>query len=801
MRNLVNYIVIAAVAIILSGCVNDKLNGGNNNSLDYSNMELVTLGSISTTNASPQYEKESRATTTSTPMAIGKTFRLYAFPKGETNIDKLITTRTYTIQNVEGEPVLDANQDNLFLPVGEVDIFLVGPVQHDLNEEKRDENGNKLPPNIVDIATPYWVTPRFGVDLVSSKTPLTIKAGANQFQAEPLTHRMAQMEVVVKRPNDATYTDLNVAAISVINQTLTGNFEFNDTGGEVTPADEGTETLSPIIRNIIPNEEFRGTMYVIPRKLTQLRIGVFLTCKLPGSTAEVERRMESGIMTEALVAGQMNRFTTKPYLSDHLIFRLRLMPWDDISIDEMDVPSLDKVLFSYSGLDAPRMINGKMCVPDRSGNNCHGELVGDIRYNAEGKYYYAAANDSYIKVPDLGDVPVYTFEVTAANKRNARSKVASFRDNTSVTMDVFIPLADNHVWFYAGELPANKFSYTNNINDKAYMNNLAVYAFTRNSSHDLTIRRNGVVLANQKGESEHTLMNNNKLLIWSDKDKTEEALKMYAARMTTTVDNETIANNYRNDIANYVGVTVDKDPTKRDYIEDGLILDLRGTSNYSTSLVAGKYVWPDASIAKNHAVVISSSRPSYSSNSYTFNGGQYMQLLHTLGTLQDFTVEIVAKMGTVDNTILNFASNLKGGDNYREFSFHLPYNTIQCYSPYTTLNNRKQLKLSMSDNLSYSYADMKAKPNQWSLTRHNDGGKSFLEAWLNGGFEAASNINETRLLEMRYCFIGSNGPPASSTPQYFNSSLYAIRVYNRPLTDLERQHNYQTDKQKYNLVP
>lgn len=796
-RKLVNYILIAAAAIGMSGCVNDTLNSNVEGSLDYSKMEMVKLGSIST--ATPtQQGVESRAANT-TALAVGKTFRLYAFPKGVTDIDKLITTRTYTIRNVAGEPVLDTNQENLFLPVGEVDIFLVGPVQHDLNEGKVDVNDNPLPPDVVDIATSYGVSPHFGVDLVSSKTPLTVKVGANQFQAEPLVHRMAQMEVVVRRPTDATYTDLNVTGISVINQTLTGTFEFNDAGGEITPADEGTVTLSPVIRTTIPGKEFKGTMYVIPRKQTQLRIGVFLTCKLPGASTEVDRRLESGIMTEALVAGQMNRFITKPYLSEQLIFRLRLMPWDDVALDEIDVPALNKVLFSYSGLDAPRMIDGKMCVPDRSGNNCHGELVGDIRYNAEGKYYYAAAKGAYIKVPDLGNVPVYTFEVTASSKRGAQSRVAAFRDNTSVTMDVYIPWANNSLWFYTGDETENRFNHTNNAADVALMNNLAVYAFTCDSKRLLSIRRNGVVLINQQGVSNDRQMNNNRLLVWSD-DKAEEPLKMYAARMTTTVDDATIANNYRNDIANYVGITVDKDYSKRDYIEEGLILDLRGTTAYSSSLVSNKYVWPDASRAKNHAVVMSGSLPTRGTNYYSFNGSQYMQLLHTLGKLQNFTVEIVTRMGTVNNTILNFASNPKGGDGYREFSLHLPYNTILCYAPYSTLYNRKQLNVSMKDNLSYSYSDMKAKPNQWSFIRHNEGGKSFLEAWLNGGLEATGNIDEMPLMEMRYCFIGSNGGPGI-VQQFFNSYIYAIRVYNRPLTDLERQHNYQTDKLKYNLVP
>lgn len=800
-RKLLNCIIFLG-AIALSGCTKDTLHEGTGSELDFSRMEAVTLSSISTaTNTQSEQAAQSRAGGVTSPMAVGKTFRLYAFPKGVTNMNNLLLTRTYTIKDTAGEPVLDTNQEGLFLPVGDVDIFLVGPVEYDENEAKRDVNGNPLPPSLVEVAGPYRVYPRYGVDLISSKTTLTVKEGANQFQATPLHHRMAQMEVVVRRPNDASYTNLNVTSISVMNQTLTGDFTFNDAGGEITPAEEGTETLLPTILTTTLEQEFRGTMYVIPRKQVQLRIGVSLTCKVSGVDENVDRRMESGIMTEPLVAGQMNRFITKPYLSEKLIFRLRLMPWDDISMDDIEVPALDNVLFSYCGLDAPRIIDGRMCIPDRSGNNRHGELVGDIRYNAEEKYYYAGAVGAYIKVPVLGEVPVYTFEITASSKRGAKSRAAYFKDDVSATMEVYPPWTENQILFYAGRNTGNNsLSIQYNRNDLALMNNMAVYAFTCDGSRKLTIRRNGIELASRQGDPYNGMMNDNRLLLWAASDnKTEEPLRMYAARMTTSVNSEAIKNNYRNDIANFAGITVDRDGTKRDYIEDGLILDLRGTTGYSTSLVSGKYVWPDASRAKNHAVVMSFDRPSRGSNYFAFNGSsQYMQLLRTLGTQQNFTVEIVAKLGTQKNTILNFASSPKGGDNYREFSLHLPYNTILCYAPYSTLYNRKQLNVDMRDNLSYTYSYMTSNPNQWSFTRHNENGKSFLEAWLNGNLEATSNRDEVSLMEMRYCFIGSNGP---DTPQWFNSSIYAIRVYNRPLTDLERQHNYQTDKLKYNLVP
>lgn len=789
-RKLVNYIGIAALVVWLSGCGKDPLNTNTDGELDYSKMQHITLSSISTTISSEQ-RAEIKATTNTTPLAVGKTFRLYAFPKGVTDINKLITTRTYTISSVAGEPVLDPNQENLFLPIGNIDIFLVGPVRHDLNEGKIDVNNNPLPPNWVDVATPNGVEPRFGADLVSSKTELNIKVGANQFQAQPLVHRMALMEVVVKRPTDATYTDLNVTSISVMNQTLTGIFEFNATGGEITPADEGTTTLSPVIRATISNEEFRGTMYVIPRKSTQLRIGVFLTCKISG--AVVDRRMESGIMTEPIVAGQMNRFITKPYLSDQLIFRLRLLPWDDVSAEDIEVPSLGGVLFDYSGSDAPRLIDGKMCIPDRSGNNRHGELVGDIRYNAEEKYYYAAANGAYIKVPDLGKVPVYTLEITAASKRGAQTVPTSFSDNVATrTLSVHLPWENNTIFLDAGDMSSNRLSYDYSKNDLAIMENLAVYAFTRTSVNVISIYRNGVKLATKTGVAHDGLMTENKLLWWQQGNKLNGEFKMYAARMTTKIDETAMKNNYRNDIANFIGVTVDKEYSKRDYIEDGLILDLRGTKNYI--IANGRYAWPDASKTKNHALVMSGYMPEKGSDYYSFRGYEYMQLLHTLGALQNFTVEVVAKLGSGDkHTLLNFGHKPEGGDPSRQFSLHFPYNNIQSYSPYSTVN------LSMPDGtLPYTYTYMRANPSQWSIARYNNGGKSFLEAWLNGGFAKSNSRSEIPIKELRYCFIGSNG---TALPQYYNSSVYAIRVYDRVLTKLERQHNYQTDKVKYNLVP
>lgn len=793
-RKLLNCILVLG-AVLLSGCTDNTLNEQPGGGLDFSDKGEVTLTGISTTAI------QSKATG-STPLAVGETFRLYVFPKGVADMDKLVATRTYTIESVAGDPVMDAGQDPLYLPIGEMDAFLVGPVKFDQNEGKTDENNNPLPPAILDVATATGVFPHFGVDLISSKTVLNVKAGANQFQAEPLEHRMAQMEIVVSRPDDATYTELNVTAISVMNQTLTGEFIFSSTGGEITPAEEGTVTLSPEIRTITPEKEFRSTMYVIPRKNIQLRIGVFLSCKNVDENNAVDRRLESGVMTEPIVAGQMNRFSTKPYLSSKLIFRLRLSPWNDSEMGGIDVPSLDRMLFSYNGMDAPRMIDGKMCIPDRSGNGNHGEIVGDIRHNAQEYYYYAASEGAYIRVSALGNVPVYTLEFAGSSARGAKTLAVMFTESGAErTLGIHLPWGNNEIYFDAGDVDPNsrRLTVNNNFNDLKWMENWAVYSFTRDASNQTIIRRNGITLGTKTIPSHNGLMTDNKLL-YLEKNNTDDTkkLRMYAARMSTTSDIDMIQTNYRNDVANFVGVDVNKDETKRDYIQNGLVLDLRGTNALRTDLVSGKQVWEDKSLAKNHAVVMSSSAPTRSGNSYKFDGtSQYMKLLHSLGNLQQYTIEVVAKAAPGNTTLLNFSSNLNGGDNNREFHIHLPWNNEVVFNaPYTVGRIGLQFVKNI-DNLTYSFTYQQNNPNQWSIIRQNEGNRSTLSAWLNESFEGQTSSDKAVVREMSHCFIGFNG----SNGQWFNSSIYAIRVYSRPLTELERQHNYQTDKKLYNLVP
>ena len=796
-RKLMSYI---AVAVLISGCTTDIVNKDADGGLDYSKMQPVDLGSIATAD-----NVQSRAVG-STPMAVGQTFRLYALPKGVGDLSKLISTRTYTIKTEAGVPVMDEGQDKLYLPMGEIDIFLVGPLQYNMNEGEVDVEGQPLPPSMVDVATEQGVYPQYGVDLVSSKTALKVKVGANQFQAEPLVHRMAQMEVVVKRPSDAMYTDMNVTQISVMNQTLNGEFVFNDKGGEITPAEEGTQTLYPNIREITAAEEYRATMYVIPRKMGQLRIGVFMSCKTDEAGAEQELRMESGIMEDPLVAGVMNRFTTKPNISSDLIFRLRLMPWNDQTMEDENISALDGLVFSYSGMDAPIKIGEKMYIPDRSGNGNHGELVGDIKYNAEQKYYYASKAGAYIMVPKLGVLPVHTLELTAEATRHTRAKAASFMSSDgSTALSVSLPFFNNEINFAS----AGGSAYTNNnARDLAWMENLAVYAFAREATA-AKIYRNGVLLEQNSLPTFTKSMDDNKLMFW-DGTIGDPKMKLYAARMLTTTDINELQNNYKNDLSTFLAINADKIYANQKYITDGMILNLDGyTPPVSHTLNGATFkVWPDLSDMKNHARIYGNVTHNATNKCYDFTGAidTYMQLIGTLGTIQEFTIEFVAVATTGKMSLFCFSSTLQGGNNGREFSINYLYdNSLYFNAPYRA--GQAGIKYAPYPNSGYvTYADYATAPHSWSIVRTKEGEYYRLSATnagvaLSNAGDILGHESNSTLREMRTNFIGCNGYNGSTIHQNIDKPVHAVRVYNRVLTPQERRHNYQVDKIKYNLVP
>lgn len=755
-----------------------------NDGIDRTKLAEVVLSTINVAGGNAT----SRAGSAASPMKVGERFRLYALERGITDIKKRITTRTYTIKKEAGVPVLDDGQSPLYLPIGDLDIYLVGPLQVDLNAGKVDEGNNPIP-DIFEVATPEEVYPRNGIDLIASRTEMKVEAGTNQFIANALEHKMARTEIVVQKPGNATYTNLNVNTIFISSQVIEGQFTFDKHGGTISSVGEGPISIYPIIIEETSGERFTTLSYLLPREKAHMRIGVYFTCLQPG-LGVADRRLESGVISDiALVGGEINRFTTQPHLSNDLEFRYRLLPWTNVNMPEDNLPTGEELLFSYSGMDKPISIDGKRYWPDRSGQERHARLIGDIVYDSLEYCYYSNSPSAYIQVPQVGNVPIYTLEVAAESAANNESKVASFNHKDTEYLSLALPTTSNSIEFAAG---LNKWKYTPYPNDKGYLTNLTTYAFIRNATQ-IGVLRNGVSFGTNASitDTELDAFTDNRLL---STPGAVSPVRLYAVRLTAKdlSASDALKQNYRNDMAAFAKTDVVANANNQDYIKEGLILDLRGSNQPTT--INGNTVWQDVSGMENHALLygFSTSTPDY----YQFGNSQYMRLLNSLGGFQHYTVEFVfvAENTSANNVLFHFSSQDKSSD-YREFYANFGTTDVQIDTPYR--NARGDDNQWSASNNQFPYLSFAGRTYQYSVTRTGNvavGGVSVKQCGMSVAGPAIATF--TSLNEMKFCYIGQDAKGGNR----FKGKLYAVRVYNRVLTDKERQINYLVDKTKYSLL-
>lgn len=400
------YLIVAALC--LSSCTAElpSPTESDSPSIDPTRTVEVTLGGITLYNSSAAPSSRAGA---SLPLPEGETFRLYAFERGKTDMQELLVTRAYTITGSAGTPTLNPGEKPLYLPLGQVDIYLVGPLSTDVNKGQVDKEGNPLPPQVIEVATEYSVRPTHGVDLIASKTELTVEAGsANTFNAHPLAHKMALVEFCLQAPSTANYENLLLKDVKLYKQVKNGVFVFGADGGTITPS-TGAEDIQTF--TVIEEEKgkvYRTLQYMIPRPHAELKVEVRFSCNLIGMTDVIDKRLTSGLLEVALTAGKRNYFYSNPIIATEIKWRMKLLPWNNVTVPE-DV-YYDGVLLALRGEDAPETINGKLCWRDRSGQGNHAQLFGNVQHNTN-RYILPGGTGNYLKLlKSLGKNQSYTIE-------------------------------------------------------------------------------------------------------------------------------------------------------------------------------------------------------------------------------------------------------------------------------------------------------------------------------------------------------------------------------------------------------
>lgn len=785
--------IAAWVVMILAGCTTQPLAVPDGGELDYSELVPVSLGSVSVT-------ADEAATRANTPLADGQKFRLYAFPKGVTDYSKQITSYSYTMRG--GSPVIDPGQgaDALYLPYGEVDIYMVSPSAVQIGEDvvpdnpDTPEDESATNPIYNEIATKNGITVPLGVDFLASKTGVTIKRGeSNTINPAVLTHKMAQVQVRVKALTDATYNTLKLISVNVDGQTDAPQpFILGAGGGSIAAVEAGTAQVTlDNITEVTAGAEYTATAVVFPRKASKMKVEIMFLADLKVAEGEEPRQetyLMSGVLSDlALEGGKRNALKTEPRTSLEIIWRPEVLPWDNKPVSTMP---LGDVVFYFDGNDAPEMIDGKLSWRDRSGSGNHAVLEGNVTYDAANKCYNLSAKTDLLRLPALGYIPEYTLELVTTSGSVNNDMAVNFKESSAAVrreIGIYLPYKD-HITYFDAPSSSDRITYCFDTDsetpveaqkDVMYYHTFRTYHFSKsNVTKKGSMGVNGVekkVVNNIA--TPHVAFNVNQL-------GGAGAIRLRSARLYRKVLTPTqLKSNYDADQATY--------RQQSDIVRDAsLLLELDGkVPPYSDGT---NTYWPDMSGNKNHAKYIhigGTNHVVYTGTGYRFNNinsdnQSYTDLIKPLGNFQTYTLEVLAT--SHKNATIFFSTNVRASNN-RSINIHFPWNN-QLYfdSPYSS----KGRMIYRGPLTSAEYLSVNTTYVVFTRQYAAGADDNLMKIIING-VHKASFVPEEATTALTYTNI-----PLSDC---FIGEIKTVRLYNRVLTDAEIQKNRNADKVRYKL--
>lgn len=217
-----------------------------------------------------------------------------------------------------------------------------------------------------------------------------------------------------------------------------------------------------------------------------------------------------------------------------------------------------------------------------------------------------------------------------------------------------------------------------------------------------------------------------------------------------------------------------------DYIKSGLLLYLDGIDNTRNGHDGESTIWEDLSGNRNDGTLANfnnTSTSGWASNCINFDSIDDMISVPESSTTNPVaqTIEVVLKCN-------GDSSNSVDG---RQIFFVKWYGyTMELNSDKTISYGRKNGYLVTKSSINYSRI--------YNITAENDGNKS--KIYINNTYNNEQDAVPVAYSDMNLITIGSY-----NKSRYFNGSIYAIRMYNRALTDEEIDHNYQIDKARFGI--
>lgn len=221
-----------------------------------------------------------------------------------------------------------------------------------------------------------------------------------------------------------------------------------------------------------------------------------------------------------------------------------------------------------------------------------------------------------------------------------------------------------------------------------------------------------------------------------------------------------------------------------EYISDGLIGYYDGYQGAEKK--GDKYIWKDLSGSGNHGEMVGfdySSTPQQ--GALTFTGKEYVKLPQM--NYEQITLEVVMSPGT--SGTMQIVGNLESGG----------YALVYYNAPQALLFQVNVNGTYLIDGSKNLYGNFTNSINRmvYASGSYDNAKATFYQNGTKYEIAAAGTI--TKPQSNTIMTIGANSSGANASQEYFIGKIYAVRIYNRALSEDEVLHNYQVDKRRYQM--
>lgn len=223
------------------------------------------------------------------------------------------------------------------------------------------------------------------------------------------------------------------------------------------------------------------------------------------------------------------------------------------------------------------------------------------------------------------------------------------------------------------------------------------------------------------------------------------------------------------------------DTEELNYVKEGLVLHLDGINNMGNGHSNTTTIWKDLSGNGNDGKLNNfdnTDNSGWFENGISFDGINDMIEVAESDTIspKEQTIEIILQKdgdsNTTDGRQIFFVK-------WQGYTMEINKNNTISYG-----RNGGYLTSNKTINLSEKYSIVAKHENNIS------------RLYINNIFEKEQNVQPVAYSGMTTITIGNY---RGNGGQYLNGKIYSIRMYNRALTDSEIEHNYEIDKERFNL--